>query len=175
MTPKTKPARNKILACLLSALVIVQLAGVALASAATLPGVNWTQQTAATNNDWQAVTYGNGLLVAVSNNGTSNQVMTSEDGVTWTARVSPAGPVYWRSVTYGNGRFVAVGAAGTNRSMWSTNGINWTSSTSGVLNEEWMSVTYGAGVFVAVNKQGNYMTSSDGVAWTSGSLPQTNE
>ena len=39
-------------------------------------GMNWTAQTAAANNDWYSVTYGNGLFVAVSVDGT-NRVMIS--------------------------------------------------------------------------------------------------
>ena len=53
-----------------------------------------------------AVTYGNGLFVAVGQGGT-HQVMTSPDGVTWTARTA-AEANSWDSVTYGNGQFVAV-------------------------------------------------------------------
>ena len=39
--------------------------------------------------------------------GAGNRVMTSPDGVTWTARTLPSWQ-YWSSVTYGNGVFVAV-------------------------------------------------------------------
>jgi hypothetical protein len=46
----------------------------------------------------------------------TNQVMTSPDGITWTAR-SAAGADFWTSVTYGNGRFVAVAAIGNNQVM----------------------------------------------------------
>ena len=38
--------------------------------------MNWTSQTCP-NNDWSSVTYGNGLFVAVSYNGTANRIMTS--------------------------------------------------------------------------------------------------
>ena len=54
-----------------------------------------------------AVTYGNGLFVAVSNYATYNSVMTSPDGITWTSRAG-ASALYWRGVIYGNGTFVAV-------------------------------------------------------------------
>ena len=40
-------------------------------------GITWTSQTAATNNTWYSVTYGNNLFVAVSWSGTNNRVMTS--------------------------------------------------------------------------------------------------
>jgi hypothetical protein len=55
------------------------------------------------------VTYGNGLFVAVGEWGT---ILTSPDGVTWTARTSGTSNLLY-DVTYGNGTFVAVGEWGT--------------------------------------------------------------
>jgi hypothetical protein len=80
-------------------------------------GVTWTARSASEPNAWTSVTYGNGLYVATSNNGT-NQVMTSPNGNAWTAR-SASEANDWRSLTYGNGLFVAVSASGTNRVMTS--------------------------------------------------------
>jgi hypothetical protein len=72
------------------------------------------------DNEWFCVTYGNGIFVAVAATGTGNRVMTSSDGITWTARTS-AGDNSWYGVTYGNGVFVAVSGTGTgNRVMSST-------------------------------------------------------
>ncbi len=48
-------------------------------------GITWTARDAAEANSWRSVTYGNGLFVAVAENGT-HRVMTSPDGITWTAR-----------------------------------------------------------------------------------------
>jgi len=128
----------------------------------------WTSRTPASTNQWQSVSYGNGLYVAVAASGTGNRVMTSPDGITWTARTSAADNS-WQSVTYGNGLFVAVSITGTgNRVMTSPNGINWTVRTSAV-NNEWRSVTYGNGLFVAVASTGTgnrVMTSPDGITWT---------
>ncbi len=48
-------------------------------------GVNWiSRNTPAADNNWNSVTYGNGLFVAVATSGTGNRVMTSPDGTTWT-------------------------------------------------------------------------------------------
>jgi hypothetical protein len=70
--------------------------------------VNWTRRTSGTYYSLNAVTYGNGLFVAVGNGGT---ILTSPDGVNWTRRTS--GTSDWLSgVTYGNGTFVAVGSGG---------------------------------------------------------------
>ena len=79
-------------------------------------GINWTSRTSAESNPWQSVTYGNGLFVAVSSDGT-NRVMTSTNGTDWTARAA-AVTSNWYGVAYGNGLFVAVSSDGTgNRAM----------------------------------------------------------
>jgi hypothetical protein len=105
------------------------------------------------------VTYGNGVFVALAGTG-ANRVMTSADGVTWTAR-SAAEASSWKSVTYGNGVFVAVSSSWTNRVMTSTDGVTWTKRTTAE-SGTWNSVTYGTGVFVAVSGSGSnrVMTSS---------------
>ncbi len=136
--------------------------------AAAADAAAWTSRTSAANNSWYSVTYGNGLFVAVSYDGTGNRVMTSPDGITWTSRTSAADNG-WYSVTYGNGLFVAVAGSGTgNRVMTSSDGITWTSRTSAADNN-WNSVTYGNGLFVAVSSTGTgnrVMTSPDGITWT---------
>jgi predicted RecA/RadA family phage recombinase len=127
---------------------------------------SWTSRTSAADSNWSSITYGNGLFVAVADSGT-NLVMTSSDGITWTARTAPGNT--WSSVTYGNGLFVAVAQSGTaNRVMTSPDGINWTTRTSAADNS-WTSVTYGNGLFVAVASTGTgnrVMTSPDGITWT---------
>ncbi len=139
-------------------------------------GDTWTVQTPASVNDWESVTYGNGLFVAVSSTSygaSNNKVMTSPDGVNWTIRTNPVDN-WWSSVTYGtvsgSPLFVAVAYDGSgNRVMTSPNGIDWTSRASAA-NNIWTSVTYGNGLFVAVAQSGSgnrVMTSPNGIDWTS--------
>ncbi|MEZ4939657.1 MAG: HYR domain-containing protein [Saprospiraceae bacterium] len=141
---------------------------------ACLPdGITWTSRSAAQANNWQSVTYGNGLFVAVAGSGT-NRVMTSPDGIAWTAR-SAAQANQWQSVTYGNGLFVAVAQSGSNRVMTSPDGITWTAGNAAEANS-WRSVTYGNGLFVAVAQSGTnrVMTSPDGITWTARSASEPN-
>lgn len=71
-------------------------------------GTTWTLRIPVFN-DLKGVTYGDGLFVAVGEDGT---ILTSTDGVNWTERTS--GTRAWiNNVTYGNGTFVAVGDHGT--------------------------------------------------------------
>ena len=100
------------------ALLTIGFASATPSTASGTAGTTWTAQTSAADNAWRSVTYGNGLFVAVSSSGTGNRVMTSPDGITWTART--AADNSWNSVTYGNGLFVAVSGSGTgNRVMTS--------------------------------------------------------
>ncbi len=79
-------------------------------------GVIWNLQTAAANNQWNSITYGNGLFVAVALTGTDDRIMTSPDGINWTSRTNPSN-LQWTSVTYGNGIFVAVANDGSGNGL----------------------------------------------------------
>jgi hypothetical protein len=147
-------------------------------------GINWTSRTPAANLWWQAITYGNGLFVAVSTTGTGNRVMTSPDGITWTSR-SSAMDADFKGVAYGNGVFVAVAAGGVIGGVFMTSpdGINWTQqniiagaltvhfangrftvggrySTNGItwsnanINFNALGITYGNGYYVGVTSSG---------------------
>lgn len=124
-------------------------------------GVTWTRYTPFTNAiSPKAITYGNGLFVAVANGG-SNRVMTSPDGISWTLR-NAASNINWQSVAFGNNTFVAIANTGTNRTMYSTDGINWTG----------IAVTSGSNSIAFAN--GKFTTgknySTDGITWTNSTL-----
>lgn len=133
---------------------------------------SWASESSPVVRVWQSVTYGNGLFVAVANDGiAAQQIMTSPDGITWTSRTSP-NVLQWKSITYGNGIFVAVAQNGVaaGQVMTSINGLIWTGRTSASA-RAWYSITYGNGLFVAVATTGatagQVMTSTDGITWTS--------
>jgi len=107
-----------------------------------------------------AVTYGDGLYVAVGGDGT---MTTSTDGTTWTTRTSGFGSETIRGVTYGDGLYVAGGDDGTMTT--STDGTTWTTRTSGFGSTRIYGVTYGGGVYVAVGYDGKITSSTDGVTW----------
>jgi hypothetical protein len=152
-------------------------------------------------NRWKMVTHANldsnwrsvcwspelNLFCAV---GTSNPyIMTSPDGLNWTARTAPE-PASWISVCWSPQLmlFCAVSATGTNRVMTSPNGVTWTSRTAAVQNS-WHSVVWcyaaGPGVsfpvsnFCAVSYDGlitnQVMTSPDGITWTARSSAALNQ
>jgi hypothetical protein len=101
------------------------------------------------------VTYGNGLFVAVlySPSSTTNTIVTSLNGLTWTAR-SVGAAEHFGGVTFGENTFVAVALSGA--IYTSTNGINWTFRRSNTLQDLW-GAAYGAGTFLAVGDAGTIL------------------
>jgi len=134
-------------------------------------GITWTprngvQPDLPAINDWQSITYGAGLFLAVGSSG-DDFVMTSPDAITWTPRTA-AEFNQWRFVTFANNMFLALAIDGTSRVMTSPDGITWTARTAAAANE-WRSVVYAAGQWVAVASSGGVgrvMTSLDGITWT---------
>ena len=103
------------------------------------------------DNSWRAVCWSPelALFVAVSVSGTGNRVMTSPDGITWTARTSAADNTL-RSVCWAAGPklFFAVADAG-NKVHTSPDGITWTSRT-GAADNVWRSVCWSQELSIVV-------------------------
>ena len=97
-----------------------------------------------------AVSYGNGLFVAV---GAGGLILTSSDGVSWTQRNSGTSSNLL-GVAYVNTVFVAVGSGGT--LLTSSDSANWTLRASGTTNDL-TAVAYGNGHFVAVGANGTIL------------------
>lgn len=143
-------------------------------------GAAWTARTATEVNTWRSVAYGNGVFVAVSQDGT-NRVMRSVDGgSTWTPSTTGVPGLHqWSAVTYGNGVFVAVASSGATRVIRSADGgATWTPVT--VVASPWAAVTWGNGAFVAVASGTTpgflVMQSLDGgLTWAARASPPAND
>ncbi len=91
---------------------------------------NWTQIAGLTLNGGRAIAYGNGVWVALADNGSTNY-QTSTNGTTWTARTLPASPTSsgdFFKITFHNGYFYYQSSATAIYS--SPDGITWTVQTS---------------------------------------------
>ena len=175
--------RSSVHAALVLVLVLAALGLLLVVAPARADGIDWVAREAAEANAWASVAHGDGVWVAVSQDGTdrvTNRVMRSTDkGANWTSVTGDPDGVgappaeEWRSVAHGDGVWVAVSQNGTNRVMRSTDkGVRWTSATAAAANQ-WQSVAYGDGVWVAVASSGGVdgtgrvMRSDDkGVTWT---------
>ncbi len=113
----------------------------------------------ATSRNLTSVTYGNGLFLAVGDEGTA---ISSPDGERWSVALSGQS-VALNGVAFGGGRFVAVGQDGTILS--SADGKGWSKrALSGV--GELKEIAFGNGRFVTINTTGAVWTSTDGESWS---------
>ena len=166
-------------------------------------GFIWTSRTAASNDTWSAITYGNGLFVAVASSYTAGGgIMTSPDGITWTLRVGVGGGGF-TGVTYGAGTYVATKTGSPGTMVISYDGFTWSDQTTGISSltvfyangifttgkhystdgSTWIAasspnfpvkITYGNGYFMAVtDTEIKYLYSVDGINWTADTPPNT--
>ena len=136
----------------------------------------WTARNSQ-SGDWLSVCWSpqRRLFVAVAYVGT-NRVMTSSDGINWTAR-TPSEVNGWTYVCWSPQLeiFVAVAynGSGTNRVMTSPDGITWTARSASE-NNQWVFVCWCAelGLFVACSRTGTnrIMTSPNGLTWSSNNV-----
>jgi hypothetical protein len=126
-------------------------------------GVNWTV-VIPNLTDIRGPVYGNGRWVIATYEG---RIMSSTDGITWTAANGPSGFQYL-TITYGAGKFVAGSMSG--RMAHSTDGITWTVvSDNAIINNRSRRITYVGGKFLAYEGDVNRYRmaySADGVTWT---------
>jgi hypothetical protein len=128
---------------------------------------------------WNAVAYGNGTFVVVGDvTDASDQqnLITSTDGVNWTARSTGAPGDTWTTIAYGNGSFVAVGYPTTSLTaviLRSPDGASWTSVPGG-WTAAYNKIAFGNDVFVLTGTQissgggtayHDFFRSLDGVGW----------
>jgi len=150
-------------------------------STGTYEVTTWTTRTSAVETSgWRSVCWSPelGIFVAVAQSGAGNLVMTSPDGITWTARVASSA-FAWVSVCWSPEKaiFVAVAASGAgSRTMSSPDGVTWTGHNSANDAVAWSSVCWSSGksLFVAVSSDltvNGAMTSPDGLTWTSRTTP----
>ena len=135
-------------------------------------GITWIASSGIPQGEWVCVCWSPERRLFVAGSVNFARIMTSSDGITWTAGTSPAATSgQWTSVCWSPQLllFVAVGFAGT-YIMTSPDGIVWTGKT-GPVYQGWFSVCWSKelGIFVAVAITGSnnrVMTSRDGTTWT---------
>jgi hypothetical protein len=127
--------------------------------------------------EWQDVAWSPelGLFAAIRVEGTSTDIYTSPDGMTWTAKTTPTTPVgqNWKAICWSaeRGEFMATGQPYTNVAMYSSDGETWTQATgTGDFGGEviiWVrELALYIGIGVVSSQSGSVATSPDGLAWT---------
>ncbi len=129
----------------------------------------WVTATIVSSSAWQAVCYGNNIVVAVSS--TSGTIAASSPAgvsATWTARTMPA-TASWYSVKYGLDRFVSTAGGASTASAYSLDGAKWTSMSALPATGDWRALEFGSSRFVAISYGSTDSAySTNGTSWTAG-------
>lgn len=127
---------------------------------------NLTARTPAVALGWVSIAYANNLFVAGSQTGTTNMIMTSPDGITWTGRTTPSGAYAVYQILFAKSKWIAVCSLNTYtmRIITSPDAITWTTVSS--LNIARV-VFDEINTFVGVNgDDGKLYSSTDCITWT---------
>jgi hypothetical protein len=146
---------------------------------------NFNYNNSIQNNNWEAITYGNGYFVAVATSGT-NRVMYSQDAINWTiVNQTELNSVSWDSICYSLDlkRFVIVSNDGSGKIAYADfNPDKWTlafsreSSTNNIINGVFNNVTWISKlkIFLTVGNSGIILKSLNGQIWTNVPSPNSN-
>jgi hypothetical protein len=156
------PINNKIIALTSNGAAII-----AGASRQSLTGTftitnYYSIQNVQTGNVTPPVLYSGGVYVTY---GSSNMIMSSTDGITWTPRVNflTNSSYNYQAGCVANGIFFVLNSNGL--MAYSSDGTTWYCNYQNGLTQVKTKVAYGAGVYVTVGVNGIY-TASDLVNWT---------
>ena len=132
-------------------------------------GITWSSGSGLVDGYYETIAYGLGLFVTVTTDTSSNGIAaSSDDGITWTPRTISNHS--WRKVMFGNGIFIATPNSGINCAI-SSNGTSWTDSTMPTA-AFWYAGVWNGSVFCVLG-YGKWATTTDGVNWSSGNMPET--
>lgn len=144
-------------------------------TAVSSDGITWTLKSPPGGYD--AITNGYSGAVAVSNQASGQDAITSSDGNTWTTRNTPV-PQVWKRLSLANNRYFVVDGYG--QMLSSSDAFTWMPIATPAptsMAQSWSKVVYGNGVYVtiaSVNSAGkNVMTSTDGVTWVLRAMPSS--
>lgn len=98
--------------------------------------------------------------------GAANSVIvTSTDGITWTAVTVAGTATTFNQVAYSGSLYVAIGTSG--RYSTSTDGLTWaTIQANGASTQTFSAIAFDQGLFISVGDSGAIITSANGTTWT---------
>lgn len=120
-----------------------------------------------------SVMYGDGVWITTNSGQSVTWALRSEDGIHWTQVEISTKKDYWLCGAFGSGRFIIYNGDGNLVLQSTDGGLTWQSSDFEVLFEAsigrlfWLHDRF----FALVANWKNYLYSSDGIDWTSGTLP----
>jgi hypothetical protein len=150
--------------------------------ASSADGVTWSVATLPTAPVVRGIAYGGGLWVVPAerngaDSGNTQNILTSPDGTTWTARTTGAGSLWKVAHTLVDAAnlYVAAGLpAATGNAAYSADAVTWSRTTVGPAGERISQLAAGGGVVIAAGQTGGQVyRSTNGLAWSTVALPGT--
>jgi hypothetical protein len=114
-------------------------------------GHSWTGTAVPNTNSWtmNGICWAGvlGLFVIVTSAGptTSTRILTSPDGINWTARLLPATGVALNSVCWSSDLGLLVAVGDNNAVFTSPDGINWSQAAAPAASKNWRSIVWAGG------------------------------
>lgn len=139
----------------------------------------WTLVDNTASSTLRRIVEGDGILLA---GGVGREVLSSLDGITWTAHASQFFPGNIDGLAFGNNTFLAMASILTGTSYpgtWTTyffgatsdNVDNWTAGgTIDSVNVPFVDVAFGGGIFVAVGDNNAFHSQDNGATWSPGTI-----
>jgi len=121
-------------------------------------GNTWVTRTSNTSSDLNAVTFGNGLYLAVGN----TAIITSNDGINWISRLVPSFPL--NDVIFDGTKFILVGDQGS--VLTTTDGINFQTVNAGDNVTQMTGVAYNGTDLIRSGNPLQLLKSADGISWS---------
>ncbi|MDD5688479.1 MAG: hypothetical protein PHE88_11690 [Elusimicrobia bacterium] len=143
--------------------------------ATSTDGITWINRGVISSAGYATITWNGTVFCMTDGLVTSNKIYTSADGITWSTKTLPASRA-WRNVR-ANGTKIAVFDTSTNVAVSLDNGLTWTAGTIPSSASGDLGVDGGNGIWLYVNGDTvattNYYISTDGLNWTTMSLPSS--
>lgn len=145
-------------------------------------GSTWTLRQFPFNINYNCIQFTAGKFIAYGPSVTTNGILTSTDGVTWTSITAPASVTPFDIVSNGSTNIVMMGT-GTQCAYSTDSGATWASSAgfgsfnstvNQIIGQGGITYNAGAGLFIAgTGTAGAYQTSPTGATWTNRNAQST--
>lgn len=147
-----------------------------MTTSVTENGVLWGRTGTVPSNEYNRIAYGNtanhGKCFVAISSANNSFIISSDLGVSWITRTFPGAVSNWKGIAYGNNKFVVV--ANDRVLYWLTDTPSTTFQTgNGFIPGQWNNVIFGNNKFIVMGNSDKVQTSSDGITWTTSTLPVT--
>ena len=134
------------------------------ASQCAIPDNVWTQRLPAADIEVTAIIHDGTRYVAVGDPGSTNYVLTSLDGLTWTAHETSLTVLNLKDIVWTGTQYIATSDRGT--FYTSPDAITWTVRhfLTGLIDIN--ALAWSGSVAVAVGEDGNIWSTTDGITWS---------